>query len=321
MLACELDLPIGIDVPLTLLSALLAVLFTFAALASDLLWNTYMRSRERRRRLLAKHGTMDGAIKHPKIQDSSSSLLLSRSGDGGTQGILDGDAPELPLLSFEDQDEDDEAAIDLEEGPESQPRLSQVSTRINSSNGCCIHSPTGSPTGKKFVAHCSEPEYTEARQENGNRPDLFHRRSSQHSISQRSDSLNSSNVSTYGLGHLMNMAYRGTAPAKNAFLATGEALYKGCTPKNIIKGFFWSLAITSMHYVGLAALKLPEGFSTYSPALVILSALISWLVCLVGCILMSEIETHFTQQLLFAAVACTGVAAMHFTGKSKPLLD
>ena len=33
MLACELDLPIGINVPLTLLSAVLAVLFTFTALA------------------------------------------------------------------------------------------------------------------------------------------------------------------------------------------------------------------------------------------------------------------------------------------------
>lgn len=57
MLACELDLPIGINVPLTLLSAMLAVFFTFAALASDLLWDTYMSSTRRHHRILKREGS------------------------------------------------------------------------------------------------------------------------------------------------------------------------------------------------------------------------------------------------------------------------
>ena len=119
-----------------------------------------------------------------------------------------------------------------------------------------------------------------------------------------------------GLRDILNIAYRNTAPAKNTFVATGERLYSGCTFRNIVKGFLWSLAITSMHYVGIVALKIPQGYVTFNPFLVILSTFISWVVCLVGCILISNVEIHLTQQLLFAVVASTGVAAMHFTGVS-----
>lgn len=132
--------------------------------------------------------------------------------------------------------------------------------------------------------------------------------------SRRSSTFTGTSQSSNGLRDILHMAFQSTAPAKNAFVATGERLYSGCTIKNISKGFLWSLAITSMHYVGILALRVPQGYVVFHPGLVVLSALISWIVCLVGCILMSKIETHLTQQLLFAAVASTGVAAMHFTG-------
>lgn len=112
----------------------------------------------------------------------------------------------------------------------------------------------------------------------------------------------------------MHIARRSTAPAKNAFITTGEALYSGCKPRNIVKGFLWSLAVSGMHYVGIAALQIPKGHLTLNPFLVVLSGLISWIVCLVGVILMDRIETHLAQQFLFSVVASTGVAAMHFTG-------
>lgn len=105
-------------------------------------------------------------------------------------------------------------------------------------------------------------------------------------------------------------------PAKNLFVATAEALWKGLTMRNIIRGFLWSLAITSMHYVGIAALQVPDGHYKLQPFLVLLSALISWVVCLVGVILMAQMETHLGQQCFFSVVATLGVAAMHFTGMS-----
>lgn len=135
------------------------------------------------------------------------------------------------------------------------------------------------------------------------------------SQSRRSSSVNGSSGSQSVLGNMMNLAYRkGTRPAQNLFVATAEALWKGLTLRNIVKGFLWSLAITSMHYVGIAALHVPNGHYKLQPGLVILSALISWVVCLVGVILMPQMETHLGQQVFFSAVASAGVAAMHFTG-------
>jgi NO-binding membrane sensor protein with MHYT domain len=70
-----------------------------------------------------------------------------------------------------------------------------------------------------------------------------------------------------------------------------------------------------MHYAGLVALNIPSGYCTLNYALVLLSGIISWFVCIVGCILMSHMETHLDQQILFSITATTGVAAMHFTGE------
>lgn len=317
MLACELDLPIGINVPLTLLSAILAVLFTFAALGSDLLRNTYQRGRRKRRRRLARHGSMNGTLRRSSLtmedvmHDASSSPLL-----GNAQAEAEDDyrqeenGVETPMSDGSQDGSDRNMVFDVEEAAPTGNDLSPTSTTISPQGPTFDSSSNGHPRGK--ILFSASPELP--RRDSGMRLDLGRRRSSEQSFSQQSDSIMGSNLSTYGLGHIMSMAYRSTAPAKNAFIATGEALYAGCTIRNIIKGFAWSLAITSMHYSGIAALKVPEGHLTLNPLLVILSGLISWIVCLVGCILMSQIETHFSQQLLFAAVASTGVAAMHFTG-------
>ena len=141
--------------------------------------------------------------------------------------------------------------------------------------------------------------------------------SSAHSALRRSPSRRSSNSTTLqGFSSIMNMAFRSTSPAKNAFVATWEALFAGCTRKNIVKAFLWSVAITGMHYTGIFALEIPNGYCTLNYFLVFLSGMISWCVCVVGCILMPQMETHLTRQFLFSSVATLGVAAMHFTGMS-----
>jgi signal transduction histidine kinase len=118
-----------------------------------------------------------------------------------------------------------------------------------------------------------------------------------------------------GISNTIGMIYRqSTVPAKNAFLVMADMLYSGSTHRNFGKGFLWSLAITSMHYAGLFALHVPSGYLKFNPWLVILSALISWTVCTMGCILMAEMETNLPQQILFSVVASTGVGAMHITG-------
>ena len=333
MLACELDLPIGIDVSLTLLSAVLAVFFTFAALASDLLWDTYMRSRRRNYRALRRERTTSSSIKRSKMnaRDHSSEGLLDPIEEEEEEGEeheedrdhQDAEDPQSPLFSRRLSEQDRNETFRPDTPPQTPPISPQpvlyrdpahkmLGLHVNGSAG-------GTPT--KLPAQSPEqitPTRVESAESSTGFPGFlgfprFQRRPSDQSISRRSDSFMGSTHSSYGLSNIMNLAYR-ASPGKNAFIATGESLYAGCTYRNIIKGFLWSLAITSMHYVGIAALRIPQGDFTLEPPLVILSGLISWAVCLVGCILMSQIETHLTQQFLFAAVACTGVAAMHFTG-------
>ena len=282
MLACELDLPIGIDVPLTLLSAVLAVFFTFAALASDLLWNTHVR--RRRKRIRKRAHLANGTAKRSSIvmQESVASPLLARAEEENEEVcpsiVEDVESPLLADAGWNDAPDDISNA-------ESARGASSVTPEQNG------------PARKTSLIDTG-------------RPGLHSRESSDRSVSRRSDSFVSSTQSSYGLSNILKMANQGASPARNAFVSTGRALYAGCTRRNILKGFSWSLAITSMHYVGIAALRIPNGYSTLEPGLVTLSGLISWAVCVIGCILMAQIETHFAQQLLFAVVACCGVAAM-----------
>ncbi|KAI4086155.1 MAG: hypothetical protein LQ344_007807 [Seirophora lacunosa] len=267
MLAYRLDLPIGIDVSLTILSAILAVFFTFLALASDLLWEKY-RTLSRRRRGVRKTRRIYKDI--ASSDDHSEPLLSSEMEEG--DAISHHLATERHSQELEDERSDAHAKTTPEPRPSDRP----------AANGSMNVSRRNSPA------------------------DSFN--------SGRSSSFTSTSHSSTGLRDILNIAYQTTAPAKNAFVATGERLYAGCTTRNIVKGLLWSLAITSMHYVGILALRIPQGHVTFNPFLVVLSATISWVVCLVGCILISRIETNLSQQMLFAAVASTGVAAMHFTG-------
>ena len=293
MLACELDLPIGINIPLTILSSVLAVIFTFAALASDLLWEHHRQGRRRRGRSRNKSesrkasGIAAGSSLLPNGSKPHFGLLEQEEHNSEDEEISE----RMGLLQDPSDEEGQEPSFRME-GTSESPGSMHEATSGDSTQKMSTLSPAGSIRGTP-------------------------RPCSNFSASRRSSSYRSTQ-SSYRLADIMNFAHRSTAPASNAFRATGEALYLGCTPRNIIKAFSWSLAVSGMHYVGIAALQIPEGYYILSPSLVFLSGMISWIVCLVGVILMSQIETHLAQQFLFAVVASTGVAAMHFTGMSFP---
>jgi hypothetical protein len=72
MLACELPLKIGLDIPLTILSAFLAVAFTFLALAADLMRDRYCKFARRRRALARQQLRADLA---KDFEDADDALL------------------------------------------------------------------------------------------------------------------------------------------------------------------------------------------------------------------------------------------------------
>lgn len=135
---------------------------------------------------------------------------------------------------------------------------------------------------------------------------------SQDMSSRRSSSFANSTAGTLGLGGITSIKrYRSTPGiSTNPFGPTYKALRAGLDVGNIVKGFLWAIAITSMHYIGIRGLRVPQGHVFLDPSLVVLSFFICWIVCVVGCVLILEIETHLGQQLLFSAVATYGVAAM-----------
>lgn len=329
MLACEFDLRIGVDPLLTVLSALLAVFFTFLALATDLLWDKYHSGRRKKIRRARKHRkkvTLDGpsSMGHgiPKKGTNLSLGPRFQRGDSEDESEEDDVAagPSQPLLGTPVTERD--ASLDPDVRPASlSPTPSTTSVKDHYSSSPLIRPLSGvsmkdmnslTLTQSKVIPSMPGPDtasITDMTESNtGDSPSYY-------AGSQRSSSAAGSGSSSFGLGSAMGIAYsRGGAQTLNAFAATGKILWNGLTLKSVMKGFLWSLAITSMHYVGIFSLHIPRGYVTLDPGLVVVSGLISWVVCLVGVICMAEMEVRLSQQLLFSAVATIGVAAMHFIG-------
>jgi NO-binding membrane sensor protein with MHYT domain len=298
-LAYELDILVGINIPLTILSSVLAVVFTFAALGSDLLWDTYHGERQQRKSRNPRKWKAPHITKHKRRRNGSS--VEDRPLLGHREDVQD-ISPDLELGRIESHP--DEAELD-----EDRPLISDAQAGYTSTLPMVESSATNSVE--------SSVPLPELDTQDGAESATGRTESSKQSVSVRSSSLlGSSSTSTFGFSSIINIAHRSATPAKNIFIATGEAVYRGCTRKNIAKGFLWSLAITTMHYAGLAALDIPSGYFTLNYSLVALSGIISWFVCVVGCILMSQMETQLNQQFLFSITATSGVAGMHFTGKS-----
>ncbi|KAK5948825.1 hypothetical protein OHC33_010076 [Knufia fluminis] len=292
MLAYELDVSIGLNAPLTALSAFLAVFFTFVALASDLVWENYTRSRRRSHRNHSQKSRLGQYLEsvRPKIRYSESSEPLVRHSEdhetNDTRPLSSSPAPLHPQRQASSDSAPTFMRPDLNRGGSGK-------------------------TDDGFRDSRSSLD----RQGSGNDHDEFDdtETSSDYSLSRR-QSDTTSEASSYGIGLIHSAKLAKTTRTGNPLLLMVIALWSGLTFLNIAKGFFWSLAITSMHYSGIMALRVPQGWCTLEPGLVLLSAIISWVVCTVGCILMAQMETFLVQQILFAVVATTGVAAMHFTG-------
>ncbi|KAL2430283.1 hypothetical protein ABEF95_004267 [Exophiala dermatitidis] len=321
-LACELDVQVGVDVPLTILSALLAVGFTFAALASDLLADRYRR--------LVKRAKYKGGGREGRKGRSGNITLPQHAGDASTDALLGPSSLEFT----EDEDAMEETGLlraDLPPEQSSRPArgrgisLGPLEEHFPGANRTFVPLEPSRPQSLS-LSRSPQPEgrkpfYTQADL-------LVHEESNGYSNSPPRSPLDvhGSPSSTATLGSEASgrlsipgfMDFKGpqsaTSSATDAMAGIAGLIYHGATPRNFCKGFVWSLAITTMHYVGIFSLKIPQGYVTFQPFIVLLSASISWLVCTLGSILIPQIEVNLAQQLVFSLVAAAGVAAMHFTG-------
>lgn len=285
MLAYELDLPIGLNVPLTVLSAFLAVFFTFVALASDLVWQILSKNSRRSHNRQCRKSRLGDYLNstRPKLQRSESFEPL--------------------VNSYGHSEDDAENSRPVSTSPAPYRPQRRPSYAVLDAVPSFMRTHVDWEHAEDNVDNHEDRNGTET--------------SSEYSYSHR-QSDTTSETNSWGLGvlHSTKTWNSGKSRTGNPVLMMLTALWLGLTIPNITKGFLWSLAITSMHYSGIMALKVPQGWCTLQPALVLLSAIISWVVCTVGCILMSQMETFLAQQVFFAVVATIGVAAMHFTGMS-----
>ena len=329
MLGYGLDLRIGISVGLTVLSALLAVFFTFIALAFDML---YARCWKRKRRVGSNAMQRRASAHNESLALRTSSAL---------------DEPSLePLLPPTKQMNSDDSAdgTDLERallsnmsGSQQRPSISVIQ-----STDKAVRSSSGHPWSERSTNMKPAPLARRHQSQHTDVPTLEHRDSQasmasevdsdtgvdtasyQDVDSRRSSSFATSTTSALGLGGIMGLKRHPNSKesSANAFVATYYTLRARLNVGNIVKGFFWAIAITSMHYVGIWGLRVPQGYVSLNPYLVILSLVICWIVCVVGCILILEIETNLGQQVLFSVVATCGVAAMRRWSSSwRPPVD
>ncbi|KAJ9092370.1 hypothetical protein QFC21_006872 [Naganishia friedmannii] len=85
------------------------------------------------------------------------------------------------------------------------------------------------------------------------------------------------------------------------------------TYKVVVKGVLMGLAVVSMHYTGMGAMRM-EGTIIWNWWLVALSILDACIVCMIAIIFMPLSQSSFTSQIMFALVSGFGVSSMHYCG-------
>lgn len=98
-----------------------------------------------------------------------------------------------------------------------------------------------------------------------------------------------------------------------------KTYYKSATLLVAIRASIWAVAIVFMHYCGMWAMEIPEGRISWDWSIVILSYIVAFSVCFIGCIAMVHMEVHFGRQVAFSTIASIGTCSMHYTG-AFPLL-
>ena len=81
-----------------------------------------------------------------------------------------------------------------------------------------------------------------------------------------------------------------------------------------LRAAVWGVAIVFMHYCGMWAMEIPDGRIAWNWGIVILSYVVAFTVCFVGCIAMVHMEVHFGRQVVFSTIASLGTCSMHYTG-------
>ncbi|KAJ5320898.1 hypothetical protein N7476_003900 [Penicillium atrosanguineum] len=280
MLSCEFDVAIGLNPFLTILSAVLAVFFTFGALSTHLV-------QKYQRRLVQKHFDVEGpvtAVDHHLGPELGRRESLERPLRSSLELSWSRTRTNLAAFTTDNGPSEWTGDGDIHDGTTSTGASDELERPLLDS----IHS---------YGLHSNNISSTAVPQSRSLLHNTPHETGTMRTSRQRK-----------------NIISACSAPTLNTLLITANVLLNGLTFANVVKGFVWSIALTNMHFMGVKAMDIPGGFVSLDPLRVMLCALISWSVCCVGVILMAGMEVNLKQQVVFSVVAATGVAAVHFSG-------
>lgn len=349
MLACNLDVKITFDKSLTVLSAAVAVLFTFAAFCSGYATEAIENSPP----VLAIAKFVESlreafrSILHGRPQPDLESAGYTRVAESENG---DDEDPESTSNGTsrreEEEDEEEERAqrglrfpdgtqrsawpgrhdYDPIEGHEGQVRAPTTES---------VHFPSNSSTTLRSVRHSSPP------------PPKRHSSETTDSGRASEDTSPLTTSSDEDSTFAPNPSHRGRFGPQLATRTWSDPLHAGLSREArlrikartrdkpvpefgwkywlkrhyssisllvIMRAAIWGVAIVFMHYCGMWAMQIPEGRIQWDLGVVAVSYMVAFGVCFVGCIAMVHMEVHFGRQVVFSTIASIGTCSMHYTG-------
>ncbi|THG97983.1 hypothetical protein EW026_g4137 [Hermanssonia centrifuga] len=355
MLACGLDVQITLDIPLTIVSAVVAILFTFAAFSSGyaseaiensgvaVILSKWSKSIQSVLRLCfcGRHvddleaGSLPIAASEAEANERRP-MLASFSDHGGHNADEEEEQTGHNSRPWDRQDTDEPPPLSTESESAAIPPLpptpplrssrplsspkGQVRTLRTVLPSQAREGPNRTSSGRTSEESASTPLTEDSSEESAS---LAARRlsASSHNVS-LSDTTLSSHSWSEPLHAGLSREARIRIKAQSRDRPVPEfgwkywlkAYYKSITFLVAVRATIWGIAIVFMHYCGMWAMEIPEGRISWDWRIVILSYIVAFTLCFVGCIAMVHMEVHFLRQVAFSTIVAFGCCSMHYTG-------
>ncbi|KAH9942971.1 histidine kinase [Amylocystis lapponica] len=327
MLACRLDVKIGFDGLLTVLSAVVAVVFTFAALSSSYVteviehkistWNRSLRT------------SLSSTWNIPVTLDPEVGYQALPHGDEqGIAGVSD-----QPTVEYEGY-EDDFTEVALEQGRplgrdhRRTPSPQEVAFSTSVPTGQSRKVSYSLPAGVRNTTVQTPPPSPRQRPPLRSIEESTDAPGAESNSRSSSDSSGGSTLASGSMfwGESLHVGLSQEARARIKSHAQKQPLpergwrewarnhYETLTLLVLIRAAIWGMALVLMHYCGMWAMYIPGGRIVWNTAVVALSYVVAFAVCLVACITMERMEVHFGRQVAFSTIAALGCCSMHYTG-------
>ncbi|GAA95044.1 uncharacterized protein L969DRAFT_95980 [Mixia osmundae IAM 14324] len=361
MLACRFDVNVTFEPFTTVMSAVVAVLFTFAALSSNVFrhlrlkqWTRYIKARLNPQSASQDDQGGDLESQRPLIGHKSESSG-SEDGDRMTETsrshsnyTAPDDDPEEALVErgrlLDEQEErlaNGHSSHSAMERPA--PRPLPTLARLSGSDSSISYStPSSKPSSRPSRRESSDsikPALVDATPSHslqrigsdGSHGSGQRGRSRQRPSAHSSNSSDSAarNETTDPSEHTSDQELRLPSHVKARLKRRAnngdsehdwkedllDDLRRGFTLGACMRALLWALAVFTMHYQGMAAMRIDHGFIEWRPFVIVLSFIVAYVVTLVATVWLPSIEVSFFKQIAFSFTAATGVASMHYTGQ------